>query len=231
MKRAYDFLKVLSKNNNREWFNAHKDKYLEVKSIFDSFTLSLIDEISKFDNQIDPSKLGLKDCTYRIYRDIRFSHDKTPYKTHMGAFIVKKGKKSPYSGYYFHLEPFEDIYASGSILAVGLYKPESKIVQSIRDEIYVNGNALLESVNKAKGFSWFNPNPYKKVPQGFENVENPKWAELLKQKEFLLYKSLDTNYLFKDDKLLNRVVADFKKCCDFQQILNNCVDYALEGNI
>ena len=77
------------------------------KSIFDSFTEQLILGIQSFDSNIN--NLSVKDCTYRIYRDARFSKDKTPYKTHMGAFISPNGKKSGYSGYYFHIEASKEI--------------------------------------------------------------------------------------------------------------------------
>ena len=94
MKRVYDFLCRLKENNNREWFNAHKAEYLHVQAVFNDFAAALIKEIEQWDNDISDSALALKDCTYRIYRDIRFSKDKSPYKTHMGAYICKGGKKS-----------------------------------------------------------------------------------------------------------------------------------------
>ena len=98
MRRVYDFLSVLEKNNNREWFNAHKEEYLEVQKIFNDFTLQLIEAVGSWDEDVFNSALQLKDCTYRIYRDTRFSKNKAPYKTHMGAYICRGGKKSPYAG-------------------------------------------------------------------------------------------------------------------------------------
>ena len=105
MKDILEFLAQLSQNNNREWFNANKEKYLQVREKFEVFARQLIEKISSWDEDVAASQLGVKDCTYRIYRDTRFSKNKEPYKTHMGIFICKGGKKSPNAGYYLHLEP------------------------------------------------------------------------------------------------------------------------------
>ena len=105
MKDVFNFLAELQQNNNREWFNENKGKYLAIREKFEAFAGQLIERISGWDEDIASSQLGVKDCTYRIYRDTRFSKNKEPYKTHMGIFICKEGKKSPYAGYYLHLEP------------------------------------------------------------------------------------------------------------------------------
>ena len=106
MKQVVEFLTLLHENNDKAWFDSHKEMYKRALSCFEVFTAKLIDGIAAF----DPSVRGLtvKDCTWRIYRDTRFSPDKTPYKTHMGAFVAPRGKKGGYSGYYFHVEPVWD---------------------------------------------------------------------------------------------------------------------------
>lgn len=101
MKEILDFLRDLEKNNNREWFNSHKEQYQSVLKNWYAFCESLIAEIGCFDKDIAP--LTIKECTYRIYRDTRFSKDKSPYKTHFGVFLAKGGKKSMHAGYYFHI--------------------------------------------------------------------------------------------------------------------------------
>lgn len=236
MKRVYDFLSRLREQNNREWFNAHKEEYIEVQGVFNDFTEKLIDEIGKWDEQVKASNLSLKDCTYRIYRDTRFSKDKTPYKTHMGAYICRGGKKSPYAGYYFHVEPatLRDTDASGlkkeflggSLLAAGLYCPESKIIQSLRDEISVNGESFFQAIAEAKGFTLDTYDVLKKVPRGFEQVDE-KWKELLKHRDFSLSIPLNQDVLF-SEKLLQHVSRQFKTCYTFNHILNMAVEYALE---
>ncbi|MDD3107797.1 MAG: DUF2461 domain-containing protein, partial [Alistipes sp.] len=128
MDRLFDFLSQLRDHNTRDWFEAHRPLYAEVQRDFMSFVQELIDGISCF----DPGVKGLtpKDATYRIYRDVRFSTDKSPYKTHLGTYICPGGKHSEYAGYYIHLEP------GASVLATGIYRPRYKIVQSVWEEIF-----------------------------------------------------------------------------------------------
>lgn len=229
IKRIYDFLTKLYRNNNREWFNNHKDEYLQVNLIFKNFVQDLIIEVSKFDNDIDPNKLSVADCTYRIYRDIRFSADKSPYKTHMGVFIVKGGKKSSYGGYYFHIEPFSDQYSDGNMVACGAYMPSPKQIASFRDEASVNGDSFLNAISLAKGFDLFEEYSLKRNPRGFEFVENPDWQRLIRLKQYLLSKSVSKEYVLSDN-LICRLSLDFKKCYDFVQLVNRCIDYAQEEN-
>lgn len=232
MKRVYDFLSRLNQNNNREWFEAHKADYLEAQAIFNQFVEELIVEIATWDGEIDPNLLKVKDCTYRIYRDVRFSKNKLPYKTHMGAFICKGGKKAPYSGYYFHLEPKQDTqYLGENLLFVGLYCPQPKIVKSIRDEISVNGDSFIHAIKKATGYKVTTMEPLKdnvlkRVPKGYENVK-PEWQELIKYKNFSLDKELSHEFVFAPN-LAKRVSAEFKTAHEFSRVLNLAVQYALD---
>ena len=230
MKRVYDFLCRLKENNNREWFNANKAEYLQVQAVFNDFAASLIKKIGQWDSDIKDSALSLKDCTYRIYRDIRFSRDKSPYKTHIGAYICKGGKKSQYAGYYFHVEPvWEDGngFLGGPLLAAGLYRPAAKIRKSIRDEIYVNGYTFLDAIDQAKGFK-LDGDVLKKLPQGFNDVRR-EWSGLIRQKEFGLFMPISEEVLFGgNDRLLEYVNMHFKNCCRYNKLINMAVDYALE---
>ena len=231
MKRVYDFLYSLARNNNKPWFDAHKSQYLVVKEIFDGFTAELIERIAEWDEYLAANKPTVKASTYRIYRDLRFTKDKSPYKTHMGAYIVPGGKKAPYCGYYFHLEPPQKKdFLGSSMLYVGLYQPETKILASFRDEVSVNGDAFLSAVGKAKGFELYSSKS-RNMPASFENVENEQWRELLKLKDINLTKVMDDEFLFGKPDLARRVAAGLKKCGEFSRFLNRCVDYALEGNL
>ena len=124
------FLNELKNNNNRDWFHANKPKYNEAKVEFENYINNLIPEIGKFDNEI--KHLEAKECIFRIFRDVRFSKDKSPYKPNFGAYIVKGGKKSGNAGYYLHIEP------ENSFLGGGIYMPPSNILKAIRIEIYEN---------------------------------------------------------------------------------------------
>jgi uncharacterized protein (TIGR02453 family) len=113
MKHILDFLKDLSSNNTREWFEMNKPVYNKVKADFENFVNEIIAEIQRFDPSL--GSLQAKDCTFRIYRDVRFSHDKSPYKTNIGAFMAKGGRKSAGSGYYLHIEPGKSFVGGGII--------------------------------------------------------------------------------------------------------------------
>ena len=203
---------------------------MQVQAVFNDFAASLIKKIGQWDSDIKDSALSLKDCTYRIYRDIRFSRDKSPYKTHIGAYICKGGKKSQYAGYYFHVEPvWEDGngFLGGPLLAAGLYRPDAKIVKSIRDEIYVNGYTFLDAIAQAKGFK-LDGDVLKKLPQGFNDVRQ-EWGGLIRQKEFGLFMPISEEVLFGgNDRLLEYVNMHFKNCCRYNKLINMAVDYALE---
>ncbi|MBP6871659.1 MAG: DUF2461 domain-containing protein [Bacteroidales bacterium] len=127
-KIIFDFLNELKTNNNREWFQSNKSRYEKAKKSFESFIDELIPVIRGIDPNID--LITAKDCVFRIYRDVRFSHDKSPYKTNMGAYITRGGKSSPMAGYYVHCEP------GGSFLAGGIYMPQPDVLKKIRDEVF-----------------------------------------------------------------------------------------------
>lgn len=227
MEEIIEFLKKLSANNNREWFNAHKDEYLHCKSLFDSFTLELIEGIRHFDDSIGP--LTVSDCTYRIYRDTRFSADKTPYKTHFGAFIVPDGKKSGYGGYYFHVGVESTYYQSTCFLAAGDYCCMPSTLKIMREDIVLDEGKELESVLKtAKGFVLDNEQTLKRVPSGFPS--DKPYSNWLKLKNYCLLKNVDTEYILAPD-LLNRVLKDFKATMPFLKLLNRTIKFAKEEAI
>ena len=126
----FQFLKDLSANNNRDWFNEHRAEYETARVEFENFLATVIARISLFDESI--RGIQPKDCTYRIYRDTRFSTDKTPYKIHFGGYINAKGKKSDHCGYYVHLQP------AGSMLAGGSLCLPSNVLKAVRQSIYDN---------------------------------------------------------------------------------------------
>lgn len=132
--KTFAFLKALKKNNNRDWFNDHKSEYENAKDNVLGFIQELVVAFSTFDSSL--RGLEAKDCLFRIYRDTRFSKDKTPYKTNLGASINAGGKKSMGPGYYVHLEP------GGSFIAGGIWMPPADEVKKIRQEIDYNGKDL-----------------------------------------------------------------------------------------
>lgn len=124
--KVFDFLKLIEKNNNREWFNDNKNLFTEAQLDFQNFTEELITEMGKFDEHI--LKIDAKKSLLRIYRDTRFSKDKTPYKTYFGASLGM-GKMNSKAGFYLHVEPGK------SFLGSGIYLPDSPVLKEIRKEI------------------------------------------------------------------------------------------------
>ena len=150
MKEVIAFLSQLQQNNNREWFNEHKNEFLQVQARFNDFIEKLIKGIAGFDENI--SGLTVKDCTYRIYRDTRFSSDKTPYKCHMGAFINPGGKKSGYAGYYFQVGATDEGFPNGNMLASGDYCFEPAVMKILREDICNGEGDFDRIVKQAKPF-------------------------------------------------------------------------------
>ena len=132
MKAVVEFLRQLHAHNERAWFEAHRAEWLQLQERVRSFAEGLIEGIASF----DPSVEGLtaKDCTYRIYRDVRFSRDKSPYKTWQGIYVAPHGKKAGYAGYYFHLEGAAEEGLVGShMLFSGLHMPHPTVLRSVRE--------------------------------------------------------------------------------------------------
>jgi uncharacterized protein (TIGR02453 family) len=218
MDKTIDFLKKIKNNNQRDWFEVNKDKYLSAKEEFEIEVEKIIKGVAKFDKSINPDLKG-KDCTFRIYKDVRFSKDKSPYKTNMGASISPGGKKSLIAGYYLHVEP------GSAFLAGGAWMPEPETLQAIRQEIDYNPTPLLKILKSAAFKKYFKgldeEGKLKTAPKGFEK-DHPQ-LELLKNKSFVVtYPITDKDVLSKDfDKI---VVAGFKAMHPFLEYLRAATD-------
>ena len=221
MKDIIDFLDRLEKNNNREWFHAHKNEYLAAQERFNTFAEKLLAGIADFDQTT--SGLSVKECTYRIYRDTRFSLDKSPYKTHMGAYICPHGKRSGYAGYYFHVEPAGSGFVGGHLLSAGLYRPSPEILRGVREEIRDNGQDFVEALAQASGFALCHDNTLKKIPNGFP-ADSP-YAEYFKLKDFFLERYVNERFMcMKEERLLARTLEQFRTAQPFNAFLNRAID-------
>jgi uncharacterized protein (TIGR02453 family) len=176
LKPVLDFLDDLSQNNNKAWFDANRERYERAKAGFEEFVQLLIAEIGKFD---DLGTLSAKECTFRINRDIRFSKDKTPYKTNMGASIAPGGKKSTRQSYYFHLAPHNQSFAAG-----GLHMPTPEQLAKFRQAIDRDAASFKKIINAKDFRQYFGPLDGEKLataPKGYPK-DHPE-IELLKLKE------------------------------------------------
>ena len=220
IQKILDFLKALAENNNREWFAAHRNDYLEAKDTFEHLVEKLIPIVL----EIDPSvgHLEIKDCTYRIYRDIRFSPDKRPYKTHMGAYINRRGKKSPYAGYYIHLDP-----THGSLWGEGLYCPDADTLRAVRMDIYDNIDEFLVLNNSLEksGFVLSREDSLKKIPAGFPR-DFPH-GEFLKMKHYDMYRPITDDVLCDENRLIEESRRAFAAMMPMNRFLNYTIDETL----
>lgn len=215
MKSALDFLVVLKANNNRDWFNDNKDWFQKSSEKFKEFTHSLIVGINEFDDFV--GSVEPKDCIFRVYRDVRFSANKEPYKTNFGAYITKGGRKSPYAGYYFHLDT-ESSFASG-----GIYMAEPNVMKRIREDMDLYSDEFLAIVNSNKfkeTFQFFDDEKLKRVPTGFDK-DSPV-AEYLKFKHITPYHSLNEKDIT-DKNLLKNTLAVFKEMKPLVDFLNRSI--------
>ena len=217
METTLDFLKKLKKNNNREWFDSNKTEYLASKEIFEEFVSELIKGINKFDKKVSLD-LKPKDCTFRIYKDVRFSKDKTPYKNNMSASINPGGKKSNIPGYYFHLEP------DGCFLAGGVYMPMPDVLKAIRQEIDYNPLPLINVLTSASFKKEFNgldeEDKLKNPPKGFN--KDHAHSEILKNRHFIVSQKFENKVILKKEGLI-KTLDSFKAMYPFLDYLRKAI--------
>lgn len=208
-----DFLRQLSDNNHKVWFDAHREVYTPLRNNFIAFVDELVDGISLN----DPSLSGLqgKNCIFRINRDVRFSANKNPYKTNFSAYLSKGGKKFPGAGYYFHFEPGK------SFLAAGIWMPEPELLKAIRQEIdygWADFSAILQRA-QSEGLR-FEGEKLSRPPKGYE-ADNPA-IDILKSKSFVLTQPFDM--LMGEPKLKELLIGKARELKPFVDFLNQGFD-------
>jgi uncharacterized protein (TIGR02453 family) len=211
------FLKQLARNNNKEWFEKNRKLYETAKSNFLAFTTEFLQQLGK----IDPSVSGLdaKKTIFRIHRDIRFSKDKSPYKTNMGASVNKGGKLMTSAGYYLHIEPGK------SFSAGGCYMPMPPQLQAIRQEIDYNFKAFKKIIDQKTFKNYFGDlevvEKLKTLPKGYA-ADNPA-IEYLKHKSFIVSKYFSDKEITGSD-FMKELLASCKAMYPLVSFLNNAID-------
>ena len=223
MKDVMTFLNGVLMNNNRPWFQENKDLYLKAQERINNMTVELIEGISKFDSSV--KNLCVSDCTYRIYRDIRFSPDKRPYKTHMGIYVCPNGKKSGLAGYYLHFEGEDAEYLGCNGLFTGLWNPDKNALKNIREDICYDGAAFEKAIEKAKNFTLDTSCSLSKTPKDFP--KDSPYDYLLRLKQYNLVQTLPEGMLY-SDKLIEWALEEFKTSLEFNQLLNRAVMFSEE---
>lgn len=212
------FLDELAHHNDREWFQEHKATYDQLKHDFEKLVQRWITQMAAFDPAL--SGLEARKCIFRIYRDVRFSTNKDPYKIHFSAYFSAGGKKGGGPGYYVHLSPHNK-----SFLAGGLYDPEKEQLARVRQEIDYNGDALrhvLQAPGFRKYYGGLEGDKLKKAPAGFP-ADHPD-LEWLKHKSFLVSHPLPDAALRKLD-LTTYVPTAFRAMLPFCNYLREAVEH------
>ncbi len=215
MTSVFDFLTELKANNNREWFQENKSRYQSARDEFIAFVDQLIGRIVQFDPSV--SHHNAKACVFRIYRDVRFSKDKSPYKTNFGAHVTPAVKRSDIhtrAGYYIHLEP------GASMLAGGAYMPKGDWIKNIRQEIDLHG-AEFRKIMADSTFQYYfgeiEGEKLKRPPKGYDK-DHPE-IDLLKHKSFLATHYMDDRVMTSPD-FVDHAAKVFEALFPFDSFLN-----------
>jgi uncharacterized protein (TIGR02453 family) len=219
MKTTLKFLSQLAKNNDKSWFDENRKLYEEARKEY----MGLIDEVILQLKKSDPAIADqtAKTSIFRINRDVRFSKDKSPYKTNFGASINAHGRKSMMPGYYVHVEPGK------SFIGGGLYMAEPAMIKKVRQEIDYNFEEF-QSILKSSSFKKTYKDIYagkdvklSRVPQGYEK-DNPA-AEYLKLKSWIVMREVPDDYMT-DPKASSKIVKDLEVMQPLLAFLNKSLD-------
>lgn len=209
------FLDEIGKNNNRDWYHANKTKYQKAKKDFEEIVRHLNSEIIRFDSSIPT--LEPKEFIFRIFRDVRFSPDKSPYKTNFGAFFSPTGRKGLLAGYYVHIEPGK------SFLGGGLYMPPSPELKKVRLAIYESPEEFKRIIHRSSFKNTYGQIEAEKLtnpPRGFDKEFED--IELLKFKWYTALAPLSDKEL-KDEKFTESAAANLKDLQPLVQFINNAI--------
>lgn len=209
------FLKDLASNNNKPWFDANRDRYTDAKDDFEVFVAGILKTLAKDEPGFAEQKA--KDCIFRIFRDVRFGKDKTPYKPNFGAFFSKGGRKFPGAGYYIHIESGGKAFTGG-----GLWMPEAPILKAVRQEIDYNLDefkSIISDKKFKKHFSSVQGEATKKAPQGYTE-DNPAIA-------YLKLKSFTVTTQIPDADLTNKYLN--KKALEIFTSMRPFIDFLNRG--
>jgi len=213
--KTLDFLNQLKNNNDRTWFNDHKEEYQSAQSNFIDLVAILLHHIADFDERL--IAVEPKDCLFRIYRDIRFSKNKRPYKTWFSAAMTGSGKRSLFPGYYFHLEP-GNIYLGG-----GIWHPGKEALQHIREYI-VEHHSEFEKIILGKTFKKhfveLSGERLKTAPKGYPK-DHPQ-IRWLRHKDFLVG-CTKNNIDFTADDIIAEFAGDYQAMYPFIEFLHRAV--------
>lgn len=206
------FLSALDRNNNKPWFDAHRDDYVSAKEDFETFIAAVLAANTKLIPELEGKKA--KDCIFRIFKDVRFAKDKTPYKNNFGAGFGKGDKKMTIAGFYVHLQPGDHSFVGG-----GLWMPEADALKKVRQEIDYNFDAFQKIIRKPSFQKMFGEpdqtEKLKKAPKDYQE-DNPA-IEYLKLKSFTVGTPFADKDMLATDAVrkISAAVKEMKPFIDF----------------
>ncbi|HMY23162.1 MAG TPA: DUF2461 domain-containing protein [Chitinophagales bacterium] len=216
-KHTLQFLEELSHNNTKSWFEQHRNRYTQAQSEIKSFIEIWLNEFGKIDESI--AHLDPKKCIFRIHRDVRFSANKNPYKTNLGAYLYKGDKQANYAGYYLHIEPGNCFFAAGN------YMPMPEQLAKIRQEIDYNLHDFQKILQQKQFKEIFgnisSENKLKRAPKGYD--EDNKAIEFLKLKSFVVSTKLSDEEICAKS-MQTSIIQLSKTVKPFVDFLNNALD-------
>ncbi len=219
LETCFEFLSKLKDNNNREWFNANKDQYQEAYNRLIEFADVLLAKLNEHDQIETPSG---KKSLFRIYRDVRFSKDRTPYQTHFsGSF--RRATRDLRGGYYFRIQP------GNTLIAGGFWGPNSDDIKHIREHIAADDEPLRHILKDKTVRSYFGElqgEQVKTAPKGFSK-DHPS-IDLLRYKQFIFTHSFEEEEAKRPD-FVNKVNDGFKKMRPFFDYMSEILTTDLNG--
>ena len=215
-KATFDFLNNLKENNNREWFQENKMEYEAALQNVTTFIEQLIVKLSGLDPHIN-QEISAKKCLFRIYRDVRFSKNKDPYKSWFAAGISVDGRKLAGPEYYIHIEP------NGTFIAVGYWRPEKHHLDAIRQEIDYNAGELIKALDSGgwKVDQLSSEDKLQRPPAGY-SADN-EHIDLLKHRSFILSMNLGRKEM-ESSKALETVIKNYETMIPFKEFIHQAID-------
>ena len=213
LKPTLEFLKALKRHNNRDWFESHRPQYQSARSEFEAFITALIQELAPVEGL---GGLSAKDCLFRLNRDLRFSKDKSPYKTHMSAYIAPGGRKSRRLGYYVHVSPGDQ-----SMIAGGMHEPEPQQLASWRQAIDRDPGPFKRIIHEKtfrRYFGEVSGEKLKTAPKGYPR-DHPQ-LELLRLKQVTAMRPIPDKDLL-GRSLVQETLRTFRAMKPFLSYLEN----------
>lgn len=211
-----NFLEAISKNNSREWYQDNKKDYQKARADFVAFTNALIEGMRQHQ---DMGSVQAKDCMFRINRDVRFSKDKTPYNSHMSAYITPEGKKTKLAGFFFRIKPDGE-----SLIGGGFWNGDGPTLAAIRQEIDYSAQefrGIIEDPKFVERFGALRGDQLKRPPKGYD-ADHPE-IELLKHKQWLAWETLSKQQ-YASPQFLAHVLDSYERMLPLINFINRTFD-------